>query len=157
MNPAWQKMNPADFLNESATYKSESIPKYMADSLILCRIRFFVMADSFISHGGLVENDDSAKRINETAMWKNEFATKIDESCAKKDGNQETVLRIHFQQWRIHFGTWRIHEKLMNTPCLLMNKAGKGHFWFSLEVSKRGNLLFFLKKWRIHEKRAGLR
>ena len=41
---------------------------------------------------------------------------------------------------------WRRHEKYMNTPCTKMNKAGKGHFWFSLEMSKRGNLLFFLKK-----------
>ena len=40
-----------------------------------------VMAYSFSSHDGLVENDDLAKWRNESAMWKNESTIKIDESC----------------------------------------------------------------------------
>ncbi len=40
---------------------------------------------------------------------------------------------------------WRRHEKYMNTPCTKMNKAEKGHFWFSLEM-----------KWRIALKKEGI-
>ncbi len=64
----------------------------------------------------------------------------------KRWGTKKLCWRIHFLQWLIHFGPWRIHEKFMNTPCPLMNKANKVHFWCRFEMSKRGNLLFFLKK-----------
>ena len=109
---------------------------------------FIFMAYSFRSHGGLGENDDLAKWRNESAMWKNESTIKIDESCWKKGGNQAMEWRIHYQHWRIHFGTGRILQKLMNTPCLQMNKAGKGHFWRCL---KEVTYCFSWKKWRIHE------
>ncbi len=55
---------------------------------------------------------------------------------------RDILWRIHMLTWRIHLGTWRIHEKQRNTPCLLMNKPKKMHFWSTFEMSKRGNLLF---------------
>jgi hypothetical protein len=71
---------------------------------------------------------------------------KIDESGGKNVENQEIVWRIHCIHWRIRFGPWRIQEKFMNTPRSLMNKPKKVHFWRRFVMSKRGNLLIFLKK-----------
>ncbi len=45
------------FFNESATAINESVRKYMN----FVPESFFVMADSYICHGALVENDESAK------------------------------------------------------------------------------------------------
>ncbi len=107
---------------------------------------FFVMADSYICHGALVEKDESAKRANESSRRRNESAIKINEFGGKNVGNEQIVWRIHFRHWRIHLGSWRIQEKFMNTPRPLMNKDQKVHFWRRFEMSKRGNLLFFLIK-----------
>ena len=130
------------FFNESATAINESVRKYknfVPDS-------FFVMADSYLCHGALVENDESAKRINEPSRRRHESTIKINESVGKNVGNEEIVWRIHFRHWRIHFGSWQIQEKFMNTPRLVMNKDKKVHFWRRFEMSKRGNLPFFLIK-----------
>jgi hypothetical protein len=89
---------------------------------------FFVMADSYLCHGALVENDESAKRINESSRRRNEFTIKINESGGENVGNEGIVWRIHFRHWRIHIGSWRIQEKFMNTPRPVMNKHKKAHF-----------------------------
>ncbi len=80
------------FFNESATAINESVRKsknFVPDS-------FFVMADSYLCHGALVENDESAKRINEPSGRRNESTIKINESAGKNVGNEEIVWRIHF-------------------------------------------------------------
>ncbi len=80
------------FFNESATAINESVRKYkhfLPDS-------FFVMANSSLCHGALVQNDESAKRRNEPSSRKNESTIKITESVGKNVGNEEIVWRIHF-------------------------------------------------------------
>ncbi len=52
---------------------------------------FFVMTDSYICHGALVERKESAKRVNESYSRINESANKNDESGGKNVGNEEIV------------------------------------------------------------------
>ena len=56
----------------------------------------FVMTDSYICHGALVERDESAKRVNESYSRINESGMKNNESGGKSVGNEEIVWRIHF-------------------------------------------------------------
>ncbi len=103
---------------------------------------FFVMADSYICHGALVENDESAKRVNESSRRRNESVIKINESGGKNVGNEQIVWRIHFRHWWIHLGSWRIQEKFMNTPRPLMNKDKKFTFGGDLRCLKEVTYLF---------------
>ncbi len=80
------------FINECATAINESVRKYKNFVPYL----FFVVADSCLCHGALVENDESAKRINEPSRRRNESNIKINESGGKNVGNEESVWRIHF-------------------------------------------------------------
>jgi hypothetical protein len=54
------------------------------------------MADSYICHGALVGNDESAKRVNESSRRRNESAVEINESGGENVGKEEIVWRIHF-------------------------------------------------------------
>ncbi len=71
--------------NESAIARNESVRKYIN----FVPYSFFFMANSYISHGALVENDESAKRINESSRRRNEFTMKINESGGKNVGNED--------------------------------------------------------------------
>ncbi len=48
---------------------------------------FFVMADSYICHGALFENDESAQRVKESSRRRNQSAIKKNESGGKNVGN----------------------------------------------------------------------
>ncbi len=78
--------------NESAIARNESVREY----IFIVPDSFFLMADSYICHGALVENDESAKRVNESSRSRNESVIKRNESGEKNVGNEEIVWRIHF-------------------------------------------------------------
>ena len=75
---------------------------------------FFVMPDSCLCHGALVENDESAKRINEPSRRRHESTIKINESVGKNVGKRRNCVADSFltleDSFRVMADSAKIHE-----------------------------------------------
>jgi hypothetical protein len=95
-------------LNEFTTKNNESVTKYtggcvflVSDSYFLKTDSYLLMTDSYMSRGGLVEIDESADMINESAIGKNECTIFLYESATASNESVRKYVPDSFFWCRI--------------------------------------------------------